>query len=1258
MKGNKIAILLSFANDHTITENGISDYHLEALKDEEIGVNEVLDNVINEERLHLIRKRGLTPEILFDTFQENRNIIDIFHFSGHASEDSLQLEDDFDRLPDIISVEAVSELLKNQSGLRLVFLNGCNTNKQAEILCQMGIKVVIATNNKVGQYDACEFAIRIYKAIAEGASILEAFEEAKAFLKKRKDEDTSHLWEIFCKKEENKDWRPFPKNYNKNNLKILQLSDANLQSEEILQIDSSLDGDTDIVLYTGNILSTPSDVRNFEVDYKNLVEEITTKTGVALPNIFFSPGIYDLEDSKIMPAIHDRINSYKNNDDIALFTKSGEQYSQSCNATKSFRDVISKGYSDKEKNTFSGLYSTHVRQIGSKKIGIVSINILWSWNKTKEFVYPIELLEDAFDEIKSSDYKIILSNQELFNLRPFNKKEIENFVYSNFDFHFLGACDDKSRGECLMSDEGIYQSFSGLNQSNGIDYIYHDFNFETKKVKSYSHLFTDADGCIAEEVKENELSFPRGKEKNKQVKLLKTLNKQLTSYYNIADDLFVDHKKEGKSFDELFTKPIIKEKPAEEIQALNKNILQYQNKFIHLFDRRRNFIVYGKDKSGKSSLLIFIAIKILENFNRNKIIPVYIDLKDYKFTPNRLDIIRHISRVLEITRNDVVLLFEKYHVRLLLDNFDPSNGLISKKLSSYLEDYSSCSYILSSDQTTVRSYENFDFGFNHYYNLYIHPISRSEIRSFVTKSLDKSPQHIETIVQKLIDVFKQYHYPFNFWTVSVFIYILSSRRFEDFEVQNNSELIELYIQELLGQRELAHDTSTKFSFSKYKQYLSFLALKLYKEHNEDLYVTDYETLLKYTNEFISRSKRNVSTAEEIIEYIKQRGVLKRVSTNKYTFRLNGAFEYFLAKSMLENESFLTEILSDDATYLSFRNEFDLYSGFEKDDKEKDKRILKEIFSKTKKAYEKHNKRFEKEGVIDRILVQRVGNGSPLDIIKGIDVKEIEPLSYEDKDVLETEIEEHAKIGDDENNFNSEVQEKKVFDENASELEKLENYLFIMARVYRNIEIDDIEDEGLDDEIFEFILNSSCNYGFLLLEEIIKDTEHDKSKSTDNPLGLPKMLLLLIKNFIPLIVQDFFHNSVGHVTLENIIKSHIKLLEKDAKNNQFKLFVLYFTLLDLNLKANKECIDKVFKLTTIGVLKTSILIKVLHYLIFKAFDNKSLSTFLKNKFRSYQLKLNPKTDTSKLDQRLSEIEKAALIRKNVEKEKSNKLIKRT
>ena len=59
----------------------------------------------------------------------------------------------------------------------------------------------------------------------------------------------------------------------------------------------------------------------------------------------------------------------------------------------------------------------------------------------------------------------------------------------------------------------------------------------------------------------------------------------------------------------------------------------------------------------------------------------------------------------------------------------------------------------------------------------------------------------------------------------------------------------------------------------------------------------------------------------------------------------------------------------------------------------------------------------------------------------------------------------------------------------------------MARVYRNIEIDDVEDEGLDDEIFEFILNSSCNYGFLLIEEVIKDTEHDKSKSKDNPLGL-------------------------------------------------------------------------------------------------------------------------------------------------------------
>jgi hypothetical protein len=425
--------------------------------------------------------------------------------------------------------------------------------------------------------------------------------------------------------------------------------------------------------------------------------------------------------------------------------------------------------------------------------------------------------------------------------------------------------------------------------------------------------------------------------------------------------------------------------------------------------------------------------------------------------------------------------------------------------------------------------------------------------------------------------------------------------------------------------------------------LSFLAYQLLTKHEKDGYSATFGELIEITRQFIERSRRSVASPEDVIAYVQQRGVLRKVSNDKYTFRLNGVFEYFLANEMMETPSFLNEVIEDDSKYLSFKNELDLYSGFDRKNHEKDKEFLTKIYEKTKRTLKNLNERCQALGAPDELLSERVQTRKLLEIIGEVDVQNIEPLSYESKDELQTVFDSGGP--GEENGFSDDVQLKKKFDQNASEQEILEGHLFILSRVFRNIEVEDYEENRLDDKIFTFILDSSCNLGFLLLEEL---SDAIKNEETDDKFRLPKAILKMMGSFMPLIVQDFLHHSMGHTSLENIIKDKIRELEEEPKKNQFKLFILYFSLLDLDLNGNKEYLTKALVTITLGAIQTSVIIKLIYYLIFKAYGNKSLTSFLKNSLRNYQLKLNPKLGVAELDRKLSQLDKIAIIRKSYER----------
>lgn len=91
-----------------------------------------------------------------------RNDLRLFHFSGHAGPRAIQLNRDYHTAA-LSFADGLARLVGMAPGLRLVFLNGCSTEGQAQTFLDQGIPAVIATTKPLLDHYAVDFARRFYQ---------------------------------------------------------------------------------------------------------------------------------------------------------------------------------------------------------------------------------------------------------------------------------------------------------------------------------------------------------------------------------------------------------------------------------------------------------------------------------------------------------------------------------------------------------------------------------------------------------------------------------------------------------------------------------------------------------------------------------------------------------------------------------------------------------------------------------------------------------------------------------------------------------------------------------------------------------------------------------------------------------------------------------------------------------------------------------------------------------------------------------------
>ncbi|MDQ3015423.1 MAG: hypothetical protein M3R25_01680 [Bacteroidota bacterium] len=168
-------ILLAFANDKEKSGPG----YLRGLTRERNGIRDALLKAESNGLCQVLVEPDVTVDRIFDIFQNPlyRDRIGIFHYGGHAESYALLLESASGGHATAHS-EGLVGFLSKQKSLKLVFLNGCSSQKQSEDLVEAGIPAVIGTSQDIRDEIATGLSTRFYKGIAAGMNIERVWTDA------------------------------------------------------------------------------------------------------------------------------------------------------------------------------------------------------------------------------------------------------------------------------------------------------------------------------------------------------------------------------------------------------------------------------------------------------------------------------------------------------------------------------------------------------------------------------------------------------------------------------------------------------------------------------------------------------------------------------------------------------------------------------------------------------------------------------------------------------------------------------------------------------------------------------------------------------------------------------------------------------------------------------------------------------------------------------------------------------------------------
>lgn len=996
-------------------------------------------------------------------------------------------------------------------------------------------------------------------------------------------------------------------------MKILQISDVHFSQETrniekikkmLNMIRSSINlSEVDAVVLCGDIVNKNSmDLHSTFQQFKN---ELSDKP---IP-IYISCGNHDVNRKLIKPMFITHVNTLNSNDKIDSFVLDNEsnQFTDNTKHFDQYQDLIK---AEINPEIITNLYYITKINDGDKKIGIFSINSAWfSCGQTDDYgriIFPRTYIYEGIRALKDCSIKIFLTHFPITYFAEFNRTEIQQLVASNFDVYFCGHTHRNESVVNYSSESGIFSctcpSLTSLTGHDNNGFILHDFNWELMVDTVLEMRFVDG---LYVEYKRQGINLPVNELKKDKIILVKAIQDKKSTVIDYATKKFCMFEDDDISFLDIYNDPVLKEK--DKIRSYTsdlqeKGITENKNVAFQKLLDKDNYVIYGGEKSGKTALLYRLYIEYLTHFLSLNYLPVFIDMKHYYKTTSETfprSIKEFIRNEYNLSIKYVELLLTKSNIVFLIDNYKSDKTEINDQLLGIIGD---SKFVFSVEKSINPSVKNkID---DHLYNeVYIHDITRKQLRELTNKWPSITPAKQSEVIEKIVAIFSQLNICCNYWTASLFLEVFEKSK--SVNIHNNIELIDLYVENMLDKEKLSFDLDKKFSYDNYKDFLSELAFYLYSKCEKNDYSAKYIDIVQVYEKFKVSNIRIIADSRTIIDYIIEKGVIVCIASDRYTFRLNGIFEYFLAHHMKRNNSFLQEILVRSDLFLAFKNELEIYAGLVRNDID----TLITIYLNTLTAQRKY---FEMKPEYALITYKNKTETQPiLQMAVSKAAITAKPMDLADKDQFEDSFTPIDII-------DSEVRLKNKYDIEKINTDLFYDHIYTLSRVFRSM--DDIHDTKALKEILGYLLQCSMLLPFYMTEDINQQEESDDKKGNI-------LLKKVFEDFSPVVSQIFLYNAISHKNLEALIRDRISSLLNSKETHQEEIFVLYFLIIEHDIEQGLADLDEVIEIcSTNKVLLTDIMIKLMFYVVMHC-ESQSLEKQLRDRIKRINKIINPDDHSS-------------------------------
>ena len=952
-------------------------------------------------------------------------------------------------------------------------------------------------------------------------------------------------------------------------IRILHISDFHYKSNHSEDFDEmggkianevlrNLDGNKlDLIVFSGDLVYSGDKKENFDKAAVALFDPIKKLTGITNEHILITPGNHDRVFSGELSIVKTGIEACHTQDDLDKFCSNKDQLRLSVVEQKEYNAFINDFYGDNWNK--AELYTCGKVTCNGHSIGLLSLNSSWrccgeSKNDRGKLLFPIYALKEALKLIRDTEYVICTEHHNLSDYQEYVASEIEDELHDKCHILCTGHYHKASVNVNHDAEVGMIHisapaSFNRNDNEVNFGYSIIEFDEEEEKAVVIPYIYASLQFIKGREIHVN---VPVSQEKVKQNAFRKLIRKRYHETLIVADDLFVNH---GTGmFLQMFNAPIIKDKSVQEIITSHKEGEKRQLTEIAYQDK--SAIIFGYGKRGKTSLLRKIQLDVLNEITVRKVIPYYISYPLVK--GKNFDLHTLLRNYLELNTKDTVERFKKYSLLLLIDDLNPTDSTFMSHLKEEMAKFPQCRFVATAMESMSNQIPLINFYGTDIDKYYIHDVSVREVHQLTTKWPSIEVNRKREIEDKLIQIFEQMHIPLNYWSISLFLWICAKT--DNANVHNNFDLIKLYIDELLDVRNYLNASDFSVTFDDLKSYIGALAVEI-MQHNYALSDAD---LTIFTENYKKSHAKFTDNPLDIINYLFSKGILNRDVDGLISIRLKGVFEYFIAYHMSENPVFREEVLTIKNSFMPFGNEWELYAGFCKDDENSFRHIfdsIKEVMipiTSTTDYIDIDSK------VHQRIIISEASKNATGELMERLD----KMPEDEEFDSLPMH---GIQQGD------TTLKPKIYYDKIDLTPANIERMIFVLARIYRNSNICDME--NMSDEMFEFIVNGACNLGFMLVNEAKSYAEEDDEN-----------LVQLVSNCMPIIVEAFFYDAIAQKNLTRVFEEKLYTYMEQPKGNQMRIFMMAMVLMDIDALKYRDRVEKVLTVIDNNVLRFSILQK--------------------------------------------------------------------